>query len=266
LSSLREVAIETGQVKRAHRLNGQFFGEGLALLPSGDTGGDRLVQLTWQEGKAFEYHAVNFTSRRNFEYEGQGWGLCYDGVAGLLAMSDGSSVITFRDPDDFSVKRKVATTYDGRLLNGINELECVGDHIYANVFLTDKIVRINSTTGAIDCVVDARGLLTESERRDADVLNGIAFDRESKSFFITGKDWPWLFKVSLETCNAPLTLRCSGWSEYSLLVQAFIMFSLCLGIVCSFFFREHHRHERHETWKGQPVHHTTCSDIAESPT
>lgn len=186
-SSVREVDAKTGAVRRKLDLDAAYFGEGLARV------GDKLVQLTWQEGVAFEYDHFGFRETRRFTYDGEGWGLCYDGVD--LVMSDGSAAIVFRDPATFAPRRRLAVRLRGQPLRYLNELECVGDTIYANVWMTDDIVAIDAKTGAVTAVIDASGLLTKAERARTDVLNGIARDPESGDFYITGKLWPKMFRV-----------------------------------------------------------------------
>jgi len=185
-SSLRQLD-ETGDVMRIVRLDPVLFGEGLARV------GDRLIQITWQHGIALVYDLHSFEKVHEFRYTGEGWGICYDGQR--LVMSDGSSGLSLRDPQTFEVVGTIAVTLEGRPIDRLNELECVGDHVYANVWLTDTIVRIDQRTGRVDATIDASGLLTREERLGADVLNGIAFDLDRDRFLITGKLWPKLFEV-----------------------------------------------------------------------
>ncbi|MSQ23000.1 MAG: glutaminyl-peptide cyclotransferase [Chloroflexi bacterium] len=186
-SSLRQVNLGTGQVERVVALEPALFGEGLAQV------GDRLIQLTWREGLARIYDRASFERIGEFAYSGEGWGLCYDGQR--LVMSDGSATLFFRDPDGFEIVGSVRVTLDGEPINQLNELECVGDQVYANVWLTDLIVRIDAVSGQVDAVIDASGLLTRDERPGTDVLNGIAYDPEKDDFLITGKFWPYLYEV-----------------------------------------------------------------------
>jgi glutamine cyclotransferase len=185
-STLRLVVPETGVVERRVEVASDRFAEGLALV------GSELIQLTWQEHVALRY-GLDFESRGTFEYEGEGWGLCYDGAR--LVMSDGSSKLTFRDPKTFAVTGELNVTIDGAPLRNLNELECVGSLVYANVWQTDTIARIDAGSGRVITRIDASGLLTPSEAARADVLNGIAFDAKSGHFFLTGKLWPKLFEV-----------------------------------------------------------------------
>jgi glutaminyl-peptide cyclotransferase len=186
-STLREVEVTTGRVIRRVNVPPPIFAEGLALL------GDNLVQLTWQNGRALLYNKRTFTRAGEFAYKGEGWGLCTAGNE--LVMSDGSSNLTFRRPRDFGVSRTLAVTMDGQRLDQLNELECVGPHIYANVWMRDLIVRIDPASGRVTQRIDAPNLLSPIERQGVDVLNGIAHDPADQTFLITGKLWPKLFRV-----------------------------------------------------------------------
>jgi glutaminyl-peptide cyclotransferase len=186
-SSLRQVDHETGAVARALALSPSNFAEGVALV------GHQLIQLTWQEGIALVYDLSSFEQVGQFHYAGEGWGLCYDGQR--LVMSDGSSRLTFRDAASFEIIGAVEVTLDGNPLDRLNELECVSDRVYANVWMTDRIVRVDPSSGRVDATIDASRLLAPSERAGADVLNGIAYLPERDSFLVTGKLWPKLFEV-----------------------------------------------------------------------
>jgi glutaminyl-peptide cyclotransferase len=186
-STLRRVNLETGQVLQQTPLDPRLFGEGVADV------GDNLIQLTWRENRALVYDLDSLQKVLEYQYPGEGWGLCYDGSR--LVMSDGSSTLTFRDPQTFEPIGTLPVTVGGSPIDQINELECVGDHVYANVWMTDTILRINADTGQVDATIDASGLLTPEEKQGADVLNGIAYDPDDGTFLITGKLWPKLFKV-----------------------------------------------------------------------
>lgn len=192
-SSLREVDPDSGEVIRIRNLPPELFGEGLALVDN------RLIQLTWRAGVALVYDRETFEPLGSFDYEGEGWGLCFDGTE--LWMSDGSATLAVRDAETFEVLRRVRVTARGEPVARLNELECVGDHVYANVWQTDMIMRIKKSSGKVDLEIDARNLLPAEERTglSADaVLNGIAYDSRTDSFLLTGKLWPALLSVRLD--------------------------------------------------------------------
>lgn len=188
-SSLRKVRLEDGKVLAQHELEPRFFGEGLARVE------DRLIQLTWRSGLAFVLDLGTLERRKTLRYRGEGWGLCYDGMA--LAMSDGSSILEFREPESMALLREVTVMKSGRPVRKVNELECVGSEIYANIWQRNEIVRIEAKTGRVTATIDASGLLSRVEAMRADVLNGIAYRPESKTFLLTGKLWPHVFEVEL---------------------------------------------------------------------
>ena len=189
-SSLREVDLQSGAVIRQRALPADVFGEGVALV------GDTLIQLTWRSHVAYLWDRATFNPEGQFHFDTEGWGLCYDGTS--LYMSDGTSTLYRRDPHDFSLQGTVTVRQSGRPVKNINELECVGDTIYANVWLTDHILEIDKASGRVKAVIDASALrraLPGLDNPDA-VLNGIAYDPAGKRFFLTGKLWPELFQVS----------------------------------------------------------------------
>lgn len=189
-SSLREVDPKTGEVRRFLPVPQQYFAEGLARVD------DRLIQLTWQEGVALVYNLATFEESGQLPYSGEGWGLCHDGRR--LVMSDGSDRLTFRDPATFEIQGGVNVTAAGQPVFSLNELECVDGAVWANIWQTEEIVRIDPATGQVTAVVDASGLLTPQERQTVDVLNGIAWVPETKTFLITGKYWPKMFEVAFQ--------------------------------------------------------------------
>jgi len=189
-SSLREVEPETGEVLRSTPLPAKVFGEGLALVD------DRLIQLTWKEGIAFVYGLARFDLRGQLAYTGEGWGLTWDGKR--LIMSDGSDRLTFRDPATFDSLGGVNVAEGGQPVLDLNELEWVDGAVYANVWQTDRILRIDPATGRVTAEIDAAGLLSDAERAGAEVLNGIAWRPDTRTFYITGKKWPKLFEVVFE--------------------------------------------------------------------
>ncbi|MBC7172462.1 MAG: glutaminyl-peptide cyclotransferase [Polyangiaceae bacterium] len=188
-STLREVELTTGRVLRHRDLPADLFGEGLARV------GDRLFQITWQNGVAYEWDIERFERIAEHRYPGEGWGLCFDGES--LVMSDGSDTLTFRDPNTFASHRTVRVTKLGRPARHLNELECVEGSVFANVWQTDEILRIDPESGRVTGVLVASGLLPRNEAREADVLNGIAYVPETGRFLLTGKLWPTLFEVEI---------------------------------------------------------------------
>ncbi len=194
-SSLRKVEIETGRVLREHTLEPRFFGEGLALLEG------RLYQLTWRSRVGFVYALDGFARQREFVYATEGWGLTHDGAA--LIMSDGSARLSWRDPATFAETGRVEVRHEGEPVRRLNELEWVDGEVWANVLESDRVARIDPESGAVLGWVDLAGLLTTGERRQADVLNGIAFDAAGGRLFVTGKLWPWMFEIEVEAAAAP---------------------------------------------------------------
>jgi glutaminyl-peptide cyclotransferase len=186
-SSLRRVDFTTGKVEKQIDVAAPIFSEGLALA------GDELFQLSWQDGLVFVYQLGSFEKLREHRYVGEGWGLTYDGAR--LIMSDGTSHLSFRDPKTFAVTGGVDVVRTGLPLRNLNELEWAGGQLWANVWQTDIIVRIDPASGEVTGWVDAKGLLSANDRAGTDVLNGIAFVPPRGTFFITGKLWPRLFEV-----------------------------------------------------------------------
>jgi glutaminyl-peptide cyclotransferase len=189
-STLRRVDLTTGAVLRSAEVPALLFGEGLARV------GDRLIQLTWQEEVALVWGLETLERRGDYRYKGEGWGLCFDGKR--LVMSDGSGRLTWRDPKSFAEVGKLAVTVAGRPAERLNELECVEGAVYANVWGSDQILRIDAASGRATAVIEAGDLLTPRERTAADVLNGIAYRAEADTFLLTGKLWPKLFEVVFE--------------------------------------------------------------------
>jgi len=186
-STLRRVDPATGEVLSSRALSPNLFGEGVARIE------DRLIQLTWRSGTALVWDREKLAELSRLRYAGEGWGLCFDGR--YLVMSDGSSVLTFRDPDTFQIMREVEVLLRDGAVGRLNELECLEGWVFANVYTTDWIVQIDPQSGRVGSVIDASGLLSQEESRGADVLNGIAYDRDQEVFYLTGKLWPKLFAV-----------------------------------------------------------------------
>jgi glutaminyl-peptide cyclotransferase len=188
-SSIRKVKIETGEVLQKRDVPSQYFGEGITVR------GAELFQLTWQSGVGFVYDRQTFAPKRQFKYTGEGWGLTQDKAT--LIMSDGSEFLRFMDPSTFAEKHRVRVTAAGASLKNLNELEYVKGEIFANVWQTDYVARIDPATGKVTGYIDFRGLLSTREREGTDVLNGIAYDEATDRLFITGKLWPRVFEVRI---------------------------------------------------------------------
>ena len=186
-SAIRKVRLETGEVLQNRKLEDRYFGEGIAVV------GDTIVQLTWQSGVGFVYDRHSFERKSTFSYKGEGWGLAYDGRR--LIMSDGTDTLRFLDPKTQKELGRVRVTDGGKPVEKLNELEVVKGEILANVWMTERIARIDPATGRVTGWIDLRGLLTPSEAAAADVLNGIAYDAAGDRLFVTGKLWPKLFQI-----------------------------------------------------------------------
>ncbi|WP_405587737.1 glutaminyl-peptide cyclotransferase [Streptomyces sp. NBC_01190] len=192
-SELRTISRDTGASIERGRLPRDFFGEGIAER------GGFLYQLTWRERQGFVYRSDTFEEVGRFDYATEGWGLtCYQGD---LVMSDGSSELYTLDPEGSPRQTPLcAVTHEGAPVTGINDIEAVGDRIYANVWKSELVFEIDPATGAVTATVDLSGLLPfPSGRVNADaVLNGIAYDRANRSFWVTGKLWPKMFETRFE--------------------------------------------------------------------
>ncbi len=190
LSALRKVDLETGKAVEERKLDPEYFGEGIALL------GNKIYQLTWQSGVCLVYDAATLKQVSQFKYPGEGWGLTTDGK--MLYMSDGSNIIYIVDPADFSRKGEIRVRSDKQIMRYINELEWVEGEIWANVYTTDAVIRIDPATGQVVGLIDLGGLLPAGDRTpDTDVLNGIAYDPATKRVWVTGKNWSKLFEIEI---------------------------------------------------------------------
>lgn len=176
-----------GQESVSQSLDPEFFGEGITKS------GDAIWQLTWNEGVAFKRDADTLEELDRVSYDGQGWGICSTDDA--LITSDGSSTLTFRDPETFAENSTVDVTLDGFPVGKLNELECVDGEVYANIFLDTDIMRIDPNSGEVTAVIDASNIPNNATPDTNNVLNGIAHIPDSDRFYITGKRWPDLYEV-----------------------------------------------------------------------
>jgi glutamine cyclotransferase len=189
-SELRRVALETGEAQQRCALPQAYFGEGVTVL------GDKVYQLTWRNQVGFVYDKANFTLQRSFTYSGEGWGLTHDGQR--LIMSDGTATIHFLDPATLQETGRIEVYDDHGPVARLNELEYVRGEIYANVWQTNQIARIDPHSGQVVGWIDLGGLLSAEDRtQPVDVLNGIAYDAARDRLFVTGKLWPKLFEIEL---------------------------------------------------------------------
>jgi len=193
-STIRKVVLETGEGLQLLELYGQFFGEGITIWK------DRIIQLTWQSNTGFVYKKDTFELIDKFTYPTEGWGITHDGTH--LIMSDGSSTIYFRDPESLQEIDRIEVFAGSGPVVRLNELEYVQGEIYANIWQTDYIARIDPKTGRVTGWINLTGLLKpEVLNQPVDVLNGIAYDSKNDRLFVTGKLWPTLFEIKLIPLN-----------------------------------------------------------------
>jgi len=189
-SSLRKVELATGRIVKLYELSYQLFGEGITLWQN------NIIQLTWKSRTGFVYDRRTFRLLKKFSYPTEGWGITQDGKH--LIMSDGTSSLYFLDPYNFKEVKRIQVQDRGLPITLLNELEYIKGEIYANVYLTERIVRISPETGRVTGWIDLQGLLPTKDRaQGVDVLNGIAYDAQGNRIFVSGKYWPKLFEIQL---------------------------------------------------------------------
>jgi glutamine cyclotransferase len=189
-SWLRKVEPETGKVLFQLSLDSPLFGEGIAVL------GDRIFQLTWESKVGFIYNKTTLKQISKFYYQTEGWGLTT--VGDKLVMSDGSNILYLMDPDQFSIISKIEVYDNEKKVDQLNELEYINGEIWANIWMTDLIARIDPSSGRVIAYIDLKGIITDKEiDTKVNVLNGIAFDKAGNRIFVTGKNWPKLFEIRI---------------------------------------------------------------------
>ena len=189
-SVLRKVELETGNVLQEHKLPDEFFGEGITIY------GDRIIQLTLKSKIGFVYNKETFELLREFSYPTEGWGLTHDGKH--LIMSDGTPMLYFLDPETFAQNHKIMVLDQDSPVWGLNELEYIDGQIFANVWPTERIVRIEPKTGEVIGWIDTEGILAPQDHSEpVDVFNGIAYDPANRRLFVTGKFYPKLYEIKL---------------------------------------------------------------------
>ena len=190
-STLRKVDLATGRAEVLVPFDPTVFGEGLTAI------GDEIFVVTWQNKLGYVFDRATLRYKRTFRYGGEGWGLTDDGTH--LILSDGTATLRFLDPKDARVVRRLTVRDGGRAVENLNELEYVAGEIYANVWYEDRIARVSPETGRVVGWIDASPLRRRVALADPreDVLNGIAYDRDAKKLYLTGKRWPKLFEVEV---------------------------------------------------------------------
>lgn len=189
-SSLRKVDLETGKVLQKIDLSENYFGEGLTIFQG------KIYQLTWLTKVGFVYDLKTFRRARDFHYDGEGWGLTHD--ASNLILSDGTNTLRYFDPQTFEVVRRLEIYAGKEAVTNLNELECIGDDIYANMWHSNRVARIDAHSGQVRDWIDFSEIVAQEQKEPEGVLNGIAFDSARKRFFVTGKHWAHLFEVRVE--------------------------------------------------------------------
>src|SRR5574341_1632582 len=191
LSSLRIVDLNTSKIQKKLDVPDRYFTEGITILNG------KILQLTWLNRKGFVYDAVSFQALGEFKYDGEGWGLTDDGSS--LIMSDGTNTLRFLDPQTFQVRKTINIYHNNSPLMNLNELEFINGEIYANIWHSDRIVRIDSKSGRISGWIDLTGLRPIETRKDREaVATGIAYDEIHNRIFVTGKHWPKLFEIRIK--------------------------------------------------------------------
>ena len=195
-SSIRKVDIETGTVQEIRDIPPEYFGEGITRWQ------DKIIALTWRSGRGFVLDIATLAPESGFDYPGEGWGMTASETQ--LIQSDGSSILRFLNPETLQITGTLEVKLNGQPLQLLNELEWVNGEIWANVWQTDYIARINPETGNVVAVIDFTGLLPASQRADLndDVFNGIAYDPDTGRIFVTGKHWPALYEVKVPGIEA----------------------------------------------------------------
>lgn len=190
-SAVMEIDPKTGTTLQRTALDQSLFGEGITLM------NNQLYQITWQNKQGFVYDLPTLKRVKTFSYPTDGWGLTH--WQNQLVMTDGGNRLYFLDPISFKSNGFVEVWDNKKAIDQLNELETVGDAIYANRYTTDTIVKIEPKSGKVLAYIDLRGILPDADKTgDEDVLNGIAYNPEEKLFYLTGKNWPKMFAVRFE--------------------------------------------------------------------
>jgi glutamine cyclotransferase len=194
-STLRKVELETGKVIQKISLPPQEFGEGLTIFHG------KIYQLTWLSKKGFIYNLDSFRQTGEFHYESEGWGLTHDETS--LILSDGTNTLRYFDPVSFRQTDAVEVYAGDEAVANLNELEYIDDEIFANVWHSSRIARINPRSRQVVAWIDLSPLVAKDQHGEEDVLNGIAYDHQGHRLFVTGKDWPEIIQIKVESEPQP---------------------------------------------------------------
>ncbi|WP_455369939.1 glutaminyl-peptide cyclotransferase [[Eubacterium] cellulosolvens] len=192
-STLRKVQIENGKVIQILNLTEKYFGEGITLYQ------DKIIQVTWRNNVGFVYEKNSFDKLQEFHYPTEGWGITYDGEH--LILSDGTSTLHFIDPETYETLSQIQVFSEKGQVNDLNELEYVKGEVYANIWQTNLVARIDPTTGKITGWIDLTELMKIESSNPASIPNGIAYDPKSDRLFVTGKLWSKVFQIELTPIN-----------------------------------------------------------------
>jgi glutaminyl-peptide cyclotransferase len=189
-STLRQTVLETGAILKRVNLPPQYFGEGLTIFH------DKIYQLTWLSKLGFVYDLATFRKEGEFHYESEGWGLTHDDNS--LILSDGTNKLQFLDPTSFRVTQTVEVYSGNAAVTNLNELEYIDGQIWANVWHSSQIARIDPKSGQVTAWIELAPLVNEGQHEPEDVLNGIAYDAKRGRIFVTGKDWAEIFEIKVD--------------------------------------------------------------------
>jgi glutamine cyclotransferase len=195
-SSLRKIDIETGKILQMRQLPSYFFGEGITVFDS------KIIQLTYRSRVGFVYDLSSFELIKTFTYPTEGWGLTHNGAQ--LIMSDGTATLFFLDPDSFAITGRLKVIDENGPVHRLNELEFVRGEIYANIWQTNLIARIDPKSGKVKAWIDIKGIVPVGDRKERreGVPNGIAYDEQNDRLFVTGKLWPKIFEIRIVPTNS----------------------------------------------------------------
>ena len=220
-SRLSEIDLQSGKLIREMPINDSFFAEGITVVDQS------IIMLTWKAEQAFRIDISNFSILENLSFEGEGWGICFNGE--YLVMSNGTSQISFRDPETFEINHTIQVTWNGQPVININELECVGKEILANIWMRDVIISIDSISGNVQYFVTPTSISSTQGNNSNEVLNGIAFDNSTGGFWITGKNWTHIYLIEISGQKTPMEIKeTSGLNRF---LEIFIISVILLMVL-----------------------------------